>query len=114
MLNANLFRSLHEFYIQDQRNVGEDGAILASRIDKKFEVKTYGKIYVCDYRGSYRAERMFGEFRAAELDKIAAQQMVENGSLHMQSAEADYAQVRAGPSANPDAPPMQLGPARSD
>jgi hypothetical protein len=46
---------------------------------------------------------MFGEFFAAELDKIAAPQMVENGSLQMQRAQADYAQVRAGPSANPDA-----------
>lgn len=44
--------------------------------------------------------------RAAELDKIAAQQMVTDGSLRMQRAEADYAGVRAGPSANPDAPQM--------
>jgi hypothetical protein len=114
MLNANLFFSLHRFYVQDCRNGGLDGARLASRIDRKFEVKTYGQIYICDYRGSYRAERMLGEFFAAELDKIAAPQMVENGSLQMQRAQADYAQVRAGPSANPDAPPMQLGPARSD
>ncbi len=44
--------------------------------------------------------------RTAELDKIAAQQMVADGNLRMQRAEADYAGVRAGPSANPDAPPM--------
>jgi chromosome segregation ATPase len=44
--------------------------------------------------------------RAAELDRIAAQQMVVEGNLRMQRAEADYAQVRAGPSANPDAPQM--------
>jgi septal ring factor EnvC (AmiA/AmiB activator) len=44
--------------------------------------------------------------RAAESDKIAAQQMVADGNLRMQRAEADYADVRAGPSANPDTPRM--------
>lgn len=37
---------------------------------------------------------------------IAVPQMVENGSLQMQRAEADYAQVRAGPSAKQDAQPI--------
>lgn len=44
--------------------------------------------------------------RAAELDKMAAEQMVADGNLRIQRAEADYASVRAGPSANPDASPM--------
>jgi chromosome segregation ATPase len=44
--------------------------------------------------------------RTAELDKIAAQQMVADGNSRMQRAEADYADVRAGPSANPTAPRM--------
>jgi chromosome segregation ATPase len=48
-----------------------------------------------------RAEQ---RLRDAETGKNDGQRLVSDGTYQMQRAEADYAVIRAGPSANPAAP----------
>lgn len=77
------------------------------------EVKKGGRLIEASDKQLTKAQKDLAKARSAlssaeqrihtaELDKIPAQQMVVDGNLRMQRAEADYAGVRAGPSANPN------------
>ncbi len=44
------------------------------------------------------------QIKKAEQDRANGQQLVSDGTVQMQRAENDYAALRAGPSANPNAP----------
>ncbi|CDO38344.1 hypothetical protein [Novosphingobium sp. KN65.2] len=87
----------------DAWSAGQKDAKLGQRmIDKSAKSSDSARKQLADARADVvKAE---ARIQAASNAKIEGEQLILDGTMKMQQAEADYARVRAGPSAKIDSP----------